>query len=420
MNWFLSLSFKRKLQAGCYSIVIIFSIAMLATLFVTGGNVWAGFIVVCIFLAISYPIINWFERTLTSSINQMIQLATDIAKGDFSKRADVMSNDSLGELGRSFNRMTDKLRDVLNETVSITKHVVQSGRDMYQKNEAMENVMQQVNQSAQELAAGANQISLEITSISEMVKDIEHKVRSYTHSTLEMNEKSRHMVELVERGMTAVETQSDGVRKNVESTAIVSSTIAELAEQAAGISKITRAISEIAEQTNLLSLNASIEAARAGEHGKGFAVVAHEVRKLAEQATESTKEVFALVNRIEDGIRRAIESISANEEIVRTQTVMIEETEKIFNEIVESVHFITGQIHSFVQQSEQMLQSARQISQTMENISAITEQSAAGTQQVSASMNEQISAVKEMVRQADQMIQMVNKLQQTIQIFKLK
>lgn len=65
------------------------------------------------------------------------------------------------------------------------------------------------------------------------------------------------------------------------------------------VSKMVEAISEIAEQTNLLALNAAIEAARAGEQGRGFAVVSEEVRKLAEESSNSATSIQGTVGKIQ-------------------------------------------------------------------------------------------------------------------------
>jgi hypothetical protein len=57
------------------------------------------------------------------------------------------------------------------------------------------------------------------------------------------------------------------------------------------VSTFANANERIATQTNLLALNATIEAARAGEAGRGFSVVAAEVKNLAKQAAENSKEL---------------------------------------------------------------------------------------------------------------------------------
>ncbi|WP_284644500.1 methyl-accepting chemotaxis protein [Paenibacillus silviterrae] len=419
MNWFQSLSIKKKLQFGCYTLVALYSLALLFLIYQAEGSKTLGFTFLILMIALSFPIIRFLERALTDPISDISRVALNIAKGDFSQKVPVNSNDALGELAESFNRMMDKLREILKDTGSTSKHVFESSRDIYFKNESLRSVLEQVSVSSGELAAGANQISEEIVGVSMATKDIEQKVSSYTSATREMNSRSGYMIELVEKGLQAVEIQSAGMKKNVEATANVSHTIDLLAKQTNGISQITRSISDIAEQTNLLSLNASIEAARAGEHGKGFAVVAQQVRKLAEESTTSTKEVFSLVRNIEQGIQQALHHIAQNEQVVQEQTKLINETEAVFAQIVDSVKFISEQISTFAQESEHMLASAQQISGTMENISAITEQSAAGTEEVSSSMKEQINAVQEIVNRSEEMTKLVTQLQQMMSVFKL-
>lgn len=419
MSWFQGMSIKKKLQVGCYTIIAIYSAAVLFLIFQSNVNKTMGILFLLLMIGLSFPFVRFLERALTEPITDISRIAMAISKGDFTQKVPISSKDALGELAESFNRMMDKLRDILKDTGSASKHVFDSSRDIYFKNEHLKSVLEQVSVSSGELAAGAHQISEEIVDVSMATKDIEQKVTSYTNSTREMNARSGQMIQLVEKGLQAVETQGVGMRKNVEATANVSQTIDQLAKQTDGISQITRTISDIAEQTNLLSLNASIEAARAGEHGKGFAVVAQQVRKLAEESTTSTREVFGLVRSIEQGIQQALEHIVQNEQIVQEQTKLITETEAVFGQIVDSVKFISEQISTFAEESEHMLASAQQISGTMENISAITEQSAAGTQEVSASMKEQIHAVQEIVSRSDEMTKLVTQLQQTMSIFKV-
>lgn len=419
MNWFQRQSFTRKLQTASFTVIIIFSLALLFLLLQSDVNKVLGIIVILVIIGLSYPFIKWLESSLTEPIDNLSRIALNISKGDFTQKVTISSDDALGELGNSFNKMMDKLKEILNETTTISKHVSNSSREIYTKNHNLMDILQQVTTSTNELAAGAGQISEDVSGISASIKDIEEKVMSYANSTQEMNLRSETTLQLVERGQKAVESQGLGMKSNIEATVNVSHTIDDLAKQTEGIHSITKTISEIAEQTNLLSLNASIEAARAGEHGKGFAVVAQEVRNLAEASSASTKEVFSLVRGIEHGIKQAIKNIKVNEKIVNTQNELILETEKVFAEIVHSIQFITEQIYAFAKESDSMLDGANKISASMESISSITQQSAAGTEEVSASMNEQIASVQAMVEESEKMTQMVTQLQRTIQVFKL-
>ncbi|MCP4356048.1 MAG: hypothetical protein GY793_10585, partial [Proteobacteria bacterium] len=119
-------------------------------------------------------------------------------------------------------------------------------------------------------------------------------------------------------------------------------TIKDLNESAVKIGEVVKLIQEIAEKTNLLALNASIEAARAGDEGRGFAVVAEEVKKLAQQTSEATSDIYSQVNMIQsnsDNSVTAIENIgkqiNAINEFTQHLVVSMSEQRTATNDISE-------------------------------------------------------------------------------------
>jgi len=96
--------------------------------------------------------------------------------------------------------------------------------------------------------------------------------------------------------------------------------------------------SEIADLTNLIALNAAIEAARAGQQGKGFAVVAEEVRQLAAQSGEASREAGGLVAAILGQVAQISEEMDRGQATVRGVEHLSANAVKALEDIVGATH----------------------------------------------------------------------------------
>lgn len=160
---------------------------------------------------------------------------------------------------------------------------------------------------------------------------------------------------------------------------IIVEVIGGLTEKVNDVQNFIVDIVNISEQTNLLALNASIEAARAGEAGKGFAVVADEIRKLSEQTKEASESITDIIHKLNQDTRKANESINESVLSVNKQNELIDETEKTFVELGNTVGELMSSIHVAEQSINKILSSTSVIADNISHLSATGEEVAAAS-----------------------------------------
>lgn len=160
---------------------------------------------------------------------------------------------------------------------------------------------------------------------------------------------------------------------------IIVDVISGLTEKVDDVQSFVGDIVNISAQTNLLALNASIEAARAGEAGKGFAVVAEEIRQLSEQTKKASESITNIIQKLNEDTRKANESINESVLSVGKQNELIDETQKTFVEVGNTVDVLMSSIHVAEQSINKILDSTSVISDNISHLSATGEEVAAAS-----------------------------------------
>jgi two-component system sensor histidine kinase BaeS len=67
--------------------------------------VWGGIVALTVAMCLGV----FFIKMILNPLHQMLGITLKIANGDFTSRVQILSHDEIGELGKTFNAMTDKL-----------------------------------------------------------------------------------------------------------------------------------------------------------------------------------------------------------------------------------------------------------------------------------------------------------------------
>lgn len=360
--------------------------------------------------------VGWFNthtaRQLAKRAHILNDAAQRIADGDLTvELAPTKGKDELDELNASFRQMISNLRSIVGSIGHAGNRVDEMAQDIDRSNDRMQEMVNQVAISVEELAIGSQKVAEDLSMTVSVVDEMQHKFQANLETTAESAIYSEGAIQSIEHGSSQMKEQLQLVSSNRAAMAEVAQTVRALESNASEIASMTMLVSEIASQTNLLSLNASIEAARAGEAGQGFAVVAGEVKKLADQSVTAASQIFKAVDSITSAVSQVQASVSQSLTLFQQQEQATASTDASFAEISEQVKQIAGQVNKLAQDMQTSHELSNQVQQAIENISAITEQSAAGSQEITASTVEQQHAF----RQSGEKVKMLRQIRQEMQ-----
>ncbi|MCK0542446.1 methyl-accepting chemotaxis protein [Pseudomonas syringae pv. aptata] len=237
----------------------------------------------------------WLLRSKLRPLSELVRQADALGAGDLSVRLNVTSNDEIGQLSGSFNKMSEALS-------SMVAHI----RTAAQEVSTRANALSGLSGGAFE---GMEQQSGEITSMAGAVEEFSATSMNIADNMGNTERLAQENAQQTRIGRTSMEEASSSLQQIATSLSSTAKVIDTLGQRSQEIGSIVGVITSIADQTNLLALNAAIEAARAGEQGRGFAVVADEVRSLASRTREATDEISGMIASIQQETGNAISTM---------------------------------------------------------------------------------------------------------------
>ena len=357
-------------------------------------------------------------KSIIKPLKILKEKAVTVSKGDLTEQIHVQTHDEIGQLGVAFNEMQESLKLLVQQIDNNAQHTASSAEQLLASAEQTSAATEQVAVSVQEVANNAESQTVAIDKNNQSLFEVSKGVGRITESSMKVSELAYHttkQAEVGEEAVTKTVNQMNSIHNSVmESNEMIKS----LYERSKDVSSILDVITGIADQTNLLALNAAIEAARAGEHGKGFAVVADEVRKLAEQSQTSAKEIYEIVQRIQQETKSSVETMACVTDDVQNGVRISNEAIVTFKQIVQKMEEITPYMEEVSAIAQQMSAGVQEVTANSNEIGTIAQENAAASEEVAASTQEQAASMEEISASAKSLAVMAEDLKELISKFK--
>ena len=352
-----------------------------------------------------------------SFLNKRITLA---AKGDLTTTFDTKRKDEFLHLSKGIGNMLFDMRKLIGKVQEVGSKVSSSASGVSANAEHLLTATKDISRTIDDIEQGIVQQAGDTEQCLIQMAGLSDQITQVYTNTNEIERIANNTKKIAGEGIIIIDELNRKAKATTDITHDVITKIQEFEVQSQNIGSFVAVINEIASQTNLLSLNASIEAARAGDAGRGFAVVANEIRSLADQSVHAVKQIQNIVSEIKLKTKDTVDTAKQAENIVESQSDALGKTVEVFDSINNHVNNLADNLDNISNGIKKIEDAKAGTMDAIQNISAVSEQTAAASEEVSATAVSQVDSVERMRIAAAELEEDAKKLEEAIQLFKIK
>ena len=357
-------------------------------------------------------------RTISSSVDMILTNLRKIAQGDLRIHLSTDSGDEFAQMADDTNKMLENIRNMTKTIQKTAESVADASGTLTNTAEQSAHATQSVAQSITEVAEASHGQMDSVSEAKHQVQAFRRGLSNATSAIENVADDIEHTSQKAEEGNQLVVATVDQMNAIADTVVSSSEVVAKLGERSKEIGNIVEVISGISGQTNLLALNAAIEAARAGEHGHGFAVVAEEVRKLAEESQNASKQIGDLIRAIQEETEEAVTAMETGRTEAEKGRENVAATGEGFSEILSMIRRIQENAGSIKATMDDLGQRAEKIDSATGEIHDAASKVASESQTVSAATEEQAAGMEEIAASSRGLSDMAHELNTAAAKFK--